>query len=349
MVDAERMEYRSLGNSGLKVSALCVGTMTSGWGGEQDHEAWAFEVLSKSIAAGVNMIDTAEFYGLGKAETILGRNLKQGGWDRDDLILTSKFLPSGFGIQGISRKHIRQSMKASLQRLQQENSDVLFLHRFDPEVPLLESIRAVNDLIDEDYGFYWGTSMFSPQQLIECHRLCDEYGLMHPIVEQCEYNLVTRKRVEVDYAPLFDYYGMGTTIWSALCCGILTGKYNDGNIPANTRVAGGDFSDAFKHEFARVFANKEERVASLQALGSLASELGCTQSELAVAWVLKSKDVSTVIFGVSRPSQLAENLRSVEVAKLLTPEVLARIEDIMKTRPETPFDWRNMRPYSSRR
>ncbi len=164
MVDAERMEYRSLGNSGLKVSALCVGTMTSGWGGAQDHEAWAFEVLSKSLAAGVNMIDTAEFYGLGKAETILGKNLKQGGWDRDDLILTSKFLPRGFGIQGNSRKRIRQGMRNTLQRLQLDYSDVLFLHRFDPEVPLLESIRAVNDLIDEDYGFYWGTSMFSAPQ-----------------------------------------------------------------------------------------------------------------------------------------------------------------------------------------
>jgi len=343
------MEYRSLGNSGLKVSALSVGTMTSGWGGAQDHEGWAFEVLSKSLAAGVNMIDTAEFYGLGKAESILGKNLKQGGWDRDDLILTSKFLPSGFGIQGISRKHIRQSMKATLQRLQQDYSDVLFLHRFDPEVPLLESIRAVNDLIDEDYGFYWGTSMFTAQQLVQCHQLCEQYGLIHPIVEQCEYNLLNRQRMEVDYAPLFDHYGMGTTIWGALASGILTGKYNDGTIPADSRIANSDFSLYYKQVFDTTFADKEQRTASLQGLGELARDIGCTQAELAMAWVLKSKDVSTVIFGVSRPSQVYSNLRTVEVASRLTPEVLAKIEDIMKTRPAAPFDWRTMAPAPNRR
>jgi aryl-alcohol dehydrogenase-like predicted oxidoreductase len=323
--------------------------MTSGWGEMQENEAWAFEVLSKSLAAGVNMIDTAEAYGPGKAETILGKNLKQGGWDRDDLILTSKFLPSGFGIQGNSRKRIRQGMKNTLQRLQLDYSDVLFLHRFDPEVPLLESIRAVNDLIDEDYGFYWGTSMFSAPQLVQCHQLCDQYGLMHPIVEQCEYNLLNRKLVEVEYGPIFDHYGMGTTIWSALSNGILTGKYNDGNIPSDTRVASGEVSQELQQEFATIFANKEKTVASLQALGSLAHEIGCTQAELAIAWVLKSKDVSTVIFGVSKPTQLAENLRSVQVSKLLTPELLAKIEDIMQTRPQAPFDWRTMSPSPSRR
>ena len=348
MVDSERMEYRSLGNSGLKVSALCVGTMTSGWG-SQDHEAWAFEVLSKSIAAGVNIIDTAEFYGLGKAETTLGKNLKQGGWDRDDLIITSKFLFKGFGIQGLSRKHIRQGMRHTLERLQMDHSDVLFLHRFDPETPLLESIRAMNWLIDEDYGFYWGTSQFTAQQLVECHRLCDEYGLIHPIVEQCEYNLYTRKPMEVDYAPLFDHYGMGTTIWSPLAYGILAGKYNDGNIPVDTRIAAGDFSSIYQQGFSKIFAKKEEAVASLQSLGKLASDLGCTQAELAVAWTLKNKDVSTAIFGVSRPSQLTENLRAVEVSRLLTAEVLAKIEDIMKTRPDASFNWRAFAPGTPRR
>ena len=349
MVDAERMEYRSLGNSGLKVSALCVGTMTSGWGGTQDHEAWAFDVLNKSIAAGVNMIDTAEFYGLGKAETILGKNLKQGGWDRDDLILTTKFAVSGFGIQGLALKHIRQSMRASLERLQQEHSDVLFLHRYDPEVPLLECVRAMNDLIDKDYAYYWGTSMFTPQQILECHRLCAKYGLIPPIVEQCQYNLLDRSLMEVDYAPLFDHYGMGTTIWGALASGMLTGKFNDGTIPSDSRVSTSDFAQLFQQRYAKVFENKEQRIAALQGLANIARDLGCTQAELAVAWVLKSKDVSTVIFGVSRPTQVEENLRAVEVAKKLTPEVLARIESTMQTRPEAPFDWRTMSPAPSRR
>lgn len=322
--------------------------MTSGWG-NQDHEAWAFEVLSKSIAAGVNIIDTAEFYGLGKAETILGKNLKQGGWDRDDLIITSKFNCYGFGIQGLSQKRIRQAMSHVLERLQLDNSDVLYLHRYDPEVPLLECCRAMTELIDDDLGYYWGTSTFTPQQIIECHRLCEKHGLIPPIVEQCEYNLFARKTMEVDYAPLFDHYGMGTTIWSPLAYGVLAGKYNDGNIPEGSRVATGDFSSLYQQIVAKLFSNKEKTVSSLQALGKLAGELGCTQAELSVAWTLKNKDVSTAIFGVSRPSQLAENLRAVEVASLLTPEVLAKVEDIMQTRPDPAFNWRAFAPGTPRR
>jgi aryl-alcohol dehydrogenase-like predicted oxidoreductase len=191
--------------------------------------------------------------------------------------------------------------------------------------------------------------MFSAQQLVQCHQLCDQYGLMHPIVEQCEYNLLNRKLVEVEYGPIFDHYGMGTTIWGALANGMLSGKCNDGTIPEDSRIANSEFSFVYKELFATAFADKEQRIASLQSLGNLAHDLGCTQAELAVAWVLKSKDVSTVIFGVSRPGQVDSNLRAVEVSRKLTPEVLARIEDIMKTRPEAPFDWRTMSPAPNRR
>ena len=341
------MQYRSLGRSGLKVSVLSYGNMNTGFM-EGNTEAWSFDHLKKCIELGVNFIDTAEVYGYGKAETVLGNDLKQGGWERDDLIISDKLMPNRGGIQGNSRKHIHWGLKNALNRLQLDNIDVLFLHRFDPEVPLLETIRAINDMIDKDLAYYWGTSAFTAQQLIDCHRLCEKHGLIAPIVEQCEYNLTTRKTFEVDYAPLFDLYGMGTTIWSPLAGGLLTGRFNNGSIPEDSRI---NSFGALKSTFTQVTNARMEKcgVAALQALGTLATELGCTQSQLALAWTLKSKDVSTALFGASKVAQIVDNVGALAVLPKLTAEVLARIEDFMKTRPEAPFDWRTMRPLASRR
>ncbi len=347
MVESEAMQYRSLGRSGLKVSVLSYGNMNTGFL-EGNTEAWSFDHLKKCIDLGVNFIDTAEVYGNGKAETVLGNDLKQGGWDRDDLIISDKLAPGGGGIQGLSRKRVRIGLRNALKRLQLDNVDLLFLHRFDHEVPLLESIRAVNDLIDNDLAYYWGTSAFTAQQLIECHRLCEKHGLIAPIVEQCEYNLVTRKTFEVDYIPLFDQYGMGTTIWSPLAGGLLTGRFNSGSIPEDSRI---NHYGTRKAAFTQGTLARMERctVEGLQALGALAAELGCTQSQLALAWTLKSKDVSTAVFGASKISQIEDNVGTLAVLPKLTAEVLARIEDFMKTRPEAPFDWRTMSPSIPRR
>jgi len=347
MVESESMQYRSLGRSGLKVSVLSYGNMNSGFL-EGDTEAWSFDSLKKCIDVGINFIDTAEMYGHGKAETILGKNLKQGGWDRDDLIISDKLMPNGGGIQGNSRKHIHCGVRNALNRLQLDNMDVLFLHRFDPEVPLLETIRAINDMIDDDLAYYWGTSAFTAQQLIDCHRLCEKHGLIAPIVEQCEYNLISRKTFEVDYAPLFDFYGMGTTIWSPLAGGLLTGRFNSGSIPEDSRIKHyGALSPRLEQMNAMRMAGCT--LEGLQALGTLATELGCTQSQLALAWTLKSKDVSTALFGASKVAQIVDNVGALAVLPKLTAEVLARIEDFMKTRPEAPFDWRTMKPLASRR
>jgi voltage-dependent potassium channel beta subunit len=347
MVDNERMEYRSLGRSGLKVSALSFGNMTSGWNTET--EQWSFESLDKCIRAGVNFIDTAEFYGFGIAETVLGRNLKQGGWDRDDLVITAKVNPKGLaGVHGLSRKHIMRSLRNSLKRTQLDNVDIIYLHRFDHEVPLEESIRAVNQLIDEDKAYYWGTSEFLPQQLVECHRICEKYGLIPPIVEQCEYNLLYRKIFEVDYVPLFDHYGMGTTVWSPLAGGLLTGKYNDGAIPDQTRFASDEWA-IFKIYFAQRFSPREQILDAMQKLNVLAGELGCTQAQLALAWTLKNKDVSTAIFGASRASHCDDNLGALEVSQKLTPEILEKIEGFFQNRPDTRMNWAAQQPFPPRR
>lgn len=347
MVDNERMEYRSLGRSGLKVSVLSFGNMTSGW--SKETEQWSFECTEKVIRAGVNFIDTAEFYGFGIAETVLGRNLKQGGWDRDDLVITAKVNPKGLaGVHGLSRKHIRRSLRNSLKRTQLDNVDILYLHRFDHEVPLEESIRAVNQLIDEDKAYYWGTSEFTPQQLVECHRICEQHGLIPPIVEQCEYNLLHRKTFEVDYVPLYDRFGMGTTVWSPLAGGLLTGKYNDGSIPDQTRFASDEWA-IFKIYMAERFSPRETILPALQELGNIANELGCTQAQLALAWTIKSKDVSTAIFGASRASHCDDNLGALEVSQKLTPEVLERIEVLFKNRPEPGMNWNTWSPKPPRR
>lgn len=347
MAEREAMQFRSLGRSGLKVSLLSYGNMNSGFF-EGDTEAWSFDHLKKCIDLGVNFIDTAEMYGAGKAETVLGKNIKQGGWDRDDLIISDKLMPVGGGIQGNSRKHLHWGMNRSLKLLQLDNIDVLFMHRHDPEVPMLENIRAINDLIDQDLTYYWGTSAYTPQQLIECHRLCEKHGLIPPIVEQCEYSLVVRKTFEVDYAPLFDYYGMGTTIWSPLAGGLLTGRFNNGITPEDSRI---NHYGALSPRLAQMNALRMSgcTLEGLQALGALATELGCSQSQLALAWTLKNKDVSTAIFGASKVSQIEDNIGALVVMEKLTPEVLARIEGFMNTRPETQFDWRNMRPFPPRR
>ena len=205
----------------------------------------------------------------------------------------------------------------------------------------------MNQLIDDEKTYYWGTSEFTPQEIMECVRICDKLGLEPPIVEQCEYSMVTRDNVENKLAEVFDGPGLGTTIWSPLAGGILTGKYNDGNIPEGSRYT-------MEHPilaamFARIFKNKEKTVASLQALGDLATELGITQAQLAVAWAIKNNDVSTCLVGASSLAQLEANIGALEASRLLTPELLQRIEGILDNSPTRPFDIKNGRPLPSRR
>lgn len=348
-MDVDRMEYRNLGPTGLKVSLFSFGNMTASVNPEA--ESWNYEIIDKCIRAGVNFFDSAEIYGDGVSESILGKNIKQGGWDRDDLIISLKLMCTGklAGIQGLSSKHIRQGVRNSLNRMQMDYADVFYLHRFDCEVPLYEQIRTVNQLLEEDKFFYWGSSMFTPQQLLECYKICDKYGFHYPVVEQCEYNMLARKNVEVDLVPIFDRYHVGTTVWGPLSGGLLTGKYNDGNIPQGSRI------DTMKHPLVqadfqeKINKQKEKAVQRLQGLGALAEELGVTQSQLSIAWVMKNPDVSTAIVGATKVSQIEENLGALDAYAKLTPEILARIETILDNRPTPGMNFRNWKPFPPRR
>ena len=340
------MEYRNLGRSGLKVSVLSYGNMTSGMGmfkGIKDEydvsvERHHLDLMTECIRLGINFFDTAEIYGGSLSEVYLGNNLKQGGWDRDDLILTTKFhpMPSAAGIQGNSRKRLRTAMRASLKRMQLDNVDIVYLHRPDADVPLKEQCSIMNELIENESAYYWGTSEFKPEYLSEIHSICEKHGWTAPIVEQCEYNMLTRNRFEVEYAPIFEEYGTGAHTWSPLYGGMLSGKYNDGSIPADTRFGSNGWG-------------LEKSVEFLQSLGKLAQEVGCTQAQLALAWVLWNKDVTSVLFGATRVQQVQDNVEAVKVVKLLDAGVLQKIEGLLENRPAPPINFRTFTPREFRR
>lgn len=350
------MDYRYLGNSGLKVSVLGFGNMTTGMNffrGKEDVldpeiEQNHFLMTERCIKAGINFFDTAEIYGLGTSEVILGRNLKQGNWDRDELIITTKMNPRLTGIQGMSRKRLRSGVAKSLDRMQLDHVDLLYLHRFDYDVPLKESVSVMNECIENDQAFYWGTSEFTPQQLVECHLICEKYGFSPPVVEQCEYNMLVRDVFERDYAPIFDQYHTGTTVWSPICGGLLSGKFNDGNIPEGTRYSGD--TPYAKMVFHRKLGWRPNNGSEmLQGLGNIAKELNCTQAQLCLAWVIKNKDVSLALFGASNLTQLEDNIGAVKVVKLLDQNILDRIEALLNNRPAPPTDFRTFTPRAPRR
>jgi aryl-alcohol dehydrogenase-like predicted oxidoreductase len=350
------MKYKCMGRSGLKVSVLGYGNMTSGYAMykgipgpidpavEQAH----FLMMERCIKAGINFFDTAEFYGLGQSEEILGRNIRQGGWDRDELVISTKLLPIGCGEQGNSRKRLRQGFAKSLKRLQQEYVDVIFLHRFDSCVPLKEQISPLIEFIENDQAFYWGTSAFTPAQLSECHLICERKGWPAPIVEQCEYNMLTRDDFERDYAPVFDEYGTGTTIYSPLCGGVLTGKYNAGR-PTDARFSDPENSWTKMIYDTKMKGYRNEGRDILQGLATVAEELGCTQAQLALAWTLVNKDVTLALFGANNEKQLQDNLGALKVVERLDKNVLEKIEGILGNRPQPALNYRTFTPLPYRR
>ncbi|OMJ74589.1 hypothetical protein SteCoe_26446 [Stentor coeruleus] len=349
------MEYRYLGNSGLKVSLLSFGNMTTGLevfkGGKDECnseiEAHNFELIKTCVDNGITFFDTAELYGLGVSEIILGKNLKQGGWDRDDLSISTKLVPTKGGIQGNSRKRMRVGVKQSLQRLQLENVDILYLHRYDYDVPILEQIKTMNEFIDQDLTYYWGTSEFTSSQLEEIFYLCNKHGLIPPIADQCQYNMFARKIFEVEYAPLFDNYKLGTTIWSPLAAGLLSGKYNDGNIPEGSRYA---TIPIYKRRYAENIGWRADKgVEMFAGLKQISDDLGCTQSQLALAWAIKNPDVSTAIFGTNDKRQIIENIEAIGVAKKLDNALLEKIEKLLNNRPSPALNWRTFTPREFRR
>ncbi len=323
------MEYRRLGRAGLKVSALSFGSWVT-YGNQLDESA-ALNLMAAARDQGVNFFDNAEVYANGKSELLMGAALKKLGWDRLTYVVTTKFfwgLPAKFGDgvnekNTLNRKYLLQAIDASLARLQLDYVDIAYCHRPDPNTPLEETVFAMHDMVARGKASYWGTSEWSAADIMGAWHIADKHHLHKPIVEQPEYNLFHRKKVEREYARLYAEIGLGTTIWSPLASGLLTGKYAKG-VPADSR--GSLKNMAWMHE-SLLDPAKNAIVANL---GVLAQDIGCTTAQLAIAWCLKNPNVSTVITGASRVEQVAENMKALAIVPKLTSDVMARIAAIFQ-------------------
>jgi len=322
------MIYRRLGSSGLQVSALSLGAWVTF--GKQIGDPTARLLMHAAYDAGVNFFDNAEAYADGQAEIVMGRILRDAGWRRSSYLVSSKVFFGAEGDRpnetGLSRKHVVDACHAALRRLRVDYLDLYFCHRPDPAVPVAETARAMHDLIAQGKVLYWGTSEWSAAQITAAHAACARLGLHPPVMEQPQYNLFHRARVEREYAPLYRRFGLGTTVWSPLASGLLTGKYNRG-VPTDSRLG---FSGLEWLRQAVLSGNIDRRLAAVRKLAAIADALDTTLPRLGLAWCLKNPHVSTVILGASKVAQLRENLGALEVADRLTPAVLARIDRISR-------------------
>ncbi len=330
------MEYRYLGRSGLKISALSFGAWVTF--GPQMDEGLAAECMHAAREAGVNFFDNAEAYAGGEAEEIMGGVLAKSGWKRSDYLVSTKIFWGGEGPndRGLSRKHVLEGAAAALDRLQLDYVDLIFCHRPDFHTPVEETVRAMNHLINRGQALYWGTSEWPAERILEAHHVARRERLIPPLMEQPQYNLFHRDRVEREYAPLYERLGLGTTIWSPLASGLLTGKYSSG-VPEGTRST----LEGYTWLRSRLEgAAVEDKLATIRRLQPIADELDCSMAQLAIAWCLANPNVSTVITGASKPEQVRENMQAVEIAQRLTPELLQRVDEIIGNRPEPEADLR---------
>ena len=321
------MEYRRLGRTGLKVSALSLGSWVT-YGNQVDEKA-AIEQMSAARDHGVNFFDNAEVYAAGKSEELMGAALKKLGWDRLTYIVSTKFfwgLPAKFG-DGINekntlnRKYLMQAIDHSLARLELDYVDLVYCHRPDADTPLEETVYAMHDMIAGGKALYWGTSEWSAAEIMAAWEIADKHHLHKPVVEQPQYNLFHRKRVEQEFYRLYGDIGLGLTTWSPLASGLLTGKYAAG-IPDYSRATLKNMA-WMKDELTDAGKN-----AIVVKLANIAKSLDCTTAQLAIAWCLKNSNVSTVITGASRVAQVHENMKALEIAGRLTPELLQKIDDL---------------------
>ena len=326
------MDYRRLGKSGLKVSEFSFGSWVTF--GKQVDGSDAKSLMAQAYAAGVNFFDNAEGYEQGNSETLMGEALAALKWTRDSYVVSSKVFWGGEKPtqRGLSAKHVTEACHAALRRLQVDHLDLYFCHRPDIDTPIEETVRAMHNLITQGKVLYWGTSEWSGQQITEAHATARAQNLTPPTMEQPQYNLFERQKVEADYAPIYDTYGLGTTIWSPLASGILTGKYNAA-IPNDSRMT------LPGYEWLRDMLMSDagqQKLVKTRALADLAAKAGLPLAHLALLWCLANPRVSTVILGASRASQLTDNLAALDHKAKLTPEVMAEIEIIMANKPSGP-------------
>ncbi|NOZ76008.1 MAG: aldo/keto reductase [FCB group bacterium] len=326
------MEYRRLGKSGLKVSALSFGAWVTF--GQQIGEDVAGDCMEAAYEAGVNFFDNAEVYAQGEAEIMMGKIFKSKAWGRDTFAVSSKvFFGGSLPTQrGLSRKHIRDACHAALRRLQVDYLDLFFCHRPDAETPIEETVLAMNALIQQGKILYWGTSEWSADQIMAAEAVAREYHLAGPMMEQPEYNMFHRDKVEREFMNLYSEIGLGLTIWSPLSSGLLTGKYLNGD-PGDTRIHLKNYEWLKKRFESEEIQEKAKKIADLL---NVANDLGITMAQLALGWCLSNPNVSTVITGASRPEQVVENMKAVEVMDQLTPEILESIESILGNTPPKP-------------
>ena len=317
------MQYRRLGHSGLRVSVLSFGSWVSF--GPQLAGATARDCLAAAYDAGINFFDNAEVYSGGESETIMGAAIAELGWPRHTYVISSKFF---WGIEGsvntrntLNRKYLLHAVDGSLRRLGLDFLDLIFCHRSDPETPIEETVRAMHDIITSGRALYWGTSEWSAADIREAWDIAERHHLHKPVMEQPQYNLFARDKVEKEFAPLYDTIGLGLTTWSPLASGLLTGKYRDG-VPEGSRAAlpGYDWLQSMVTD-----PDANHRVSRLE---TIAKELGVSLAQLSIAWCAANPHVSTVITGASRVEQVHENLGALPVIERLTPEILARIDAI---------------------
>ena len=315
------MHYRRLGKTGLKVSELSLGSWVT-YGGQVGDDATKACMVA-AYEQGVNFFDGAEAYAKGEAERSMGRILKATGWRREGLVLSTKIFWGGDGPNdtGLSHKHVIEGFHAALKRWQVDYLDLAFCHRPDPNTPIEETVRAFDILIKQGKLFYWGTSEWSAADIVTAIKLAREHGLTPPVMEQPQYSLLVRERFEKEYAELFTDYGYGSTIWSPLASGVLSGKYDEG-VPEGSRLAQGSY-DWLKERLL-----VKENLDKVKRLKPIADDLGCTRAQLALAWCLKNPHVSTVITGATRPEQVHENLKALPIVEKLTPEVMRQISAI---------------------
>jgi len=335
--DLPKMQYRNLGRSGIQVSVISIG----GWltyGGYTENEK-TFACMKAAYDTGINFFDCAEGYAGGESEKVMGQAIKKFGWKRNDLVISTKIYWGGANGEfrpnnhGLSRKHIVEGINLSLERLQLDYVDLIYAHRPDRNVPLEETVRAFNHVIDQGKAFYWGTSEWNPEEIAAAHAVANRLGLIGPVMEQPEYNMLKRDRVEKDYTLIYENFGLGLTIFSPLRIGILTGKYNDG-IPEDSRI--GSSSDPFIQGLKEKVGGDDwvEILKKVKSLKPIADKIGCNQAQLALAWVIKNPNVSSAITGASKPEQIYDSVKALDYLDKLTPEILEEIDELLKNKPE---------------
>jgi len=323
------MEYRRLGKAGVQVSVLSFGSWVT-FGNQVDSKV-AKECMYHAYDNGINFFDNAEVYAHGKSEEVMGKILSEAGWSRDTFLVSSKVFWGGDqpNQTGLSRKRVVEACHAALKRLQVDYLDFYFCHRPDKNTPMEETVWAMHNLIQQGKVLYWGTSEWSAQEVQEAMMVARQNNLIGPSMEQPQYNMLVRRKLEVEFFKLFRDYGYGTTIWSPLASGILTGKYNNG-IPKGSRLTRDELT------WLREKLLNDENIKKVAELVLLAEELGTTAAKLAIAWCLKNPNVSTVITGATKLEQLKQNLESLEVVGKLTDDVMNLIESILDNKPAMP-------------